>query len=73
VVIGMLLDWARQEPRCMWLLPGDVVADNARNQGPNYVLRPSIAANSKDRWRDYRFETYEKLAERLIFLLEQGL
>ena len=71
VVVGMLFDWQTQEPRCMWLLPTNVVAANARTQGANYVLRPSIAPDTKDRWRPYRCGGFAELVDKLIHLLEQ--
>ena len=71
-VIGMLFDWERQDPRFMWVLPADVVAANARSSGPNYVLRPSIARNSRDRWRAHRCEDFYALVERLVQLLQCG-
>jgi len=72
VVVAMLFDWETQEPRCMWLLPAAAVAANTRTQGANYVLRPSIAPDSRDRWRPYRCEDFDTLVERLIELLETG-
>jgi len=72
VVIAMLFDWDEQEPRCMWLLPGDVVAKKASGRGDNYVLRPSIAPTSNDKWRQFRCKTFEKLVLRLILLLEES-
>jgi len=70
VVIGILFDWEKLEPRCMWLLPSEVVVKKARRQGKNYVLRPSIAPTSKDQWRPYRFDDFEQLTKRLVQLLE---
>jgi len=70
VVIAMLFDWDKQEPRCMWLLPGDVISAGAQGPGDKYVLQPSIAPNSNDKWRPFRCKTFEELASRLIALLE---
>ncbi len=70
-VIAMLFDWDKQEPGCMWLLPGDYVAAKAAGRGNYYVLQPSIAENSNDKWRQFRCETFEKLVHRLISLIEE--
>ncbi len=72
VVIAMLFDWDRQEPRCLWLLPGEAVTGKAAGRGSNYVLRPSIGPDSHDRWRPYRCESFSALVEGLIELLETG-
>jgi len=69
VVIAMLFDWDKQEPRCMWLLPGGVISQGAQGRGYRYVLQPSIAPDSKDKWRRFRCETFEKLVQRLVSLL----
>lgn len=71
VVIAMLFDWDKQEPGCMWLLPGDVISERARGGGDKYVLQPSIAPTSNDKWRPFRCKTFEELASRLISLLEE--
>lgn len=71
VVIAMLFDWDKQEPGCMWLLPGDYVAAKAAGRRNYYILQPSIAENSRDKWRQFRCETFEELVQRLISLLEE--
>ncbi|MCK4284001.1 MAG: hypothetical protein KAX44_06760 [Candidatus Brocadiae bacterium] len=71
VVIAMLFDWKGQAPRCMWLLPGDVVAEKAAGRGRIHVLRPSVSPTSRDKWRPYRCEGFNVLVERLIELLER--
>ena len=44
VVIGMLFDWQKQQPRYMWLLPANVITEKARSGESSYVVRASIAA-----------------------------
>jgi hypothetical protein len=70
VVVAMLLDWGEQKPRVMWLLPNEVVAREARSSGGNYVLRPSKAPESQDKWTQFRCASFEELAQRLVILLE---
>jgi len=70
VVLCMLFDWETQKPGCMWFLPAEVVTEKARDQGPNYVLRPSIAAASKDRWSAYRCHDFADLVHRMVNLVD---
>ena len=72
VVVAMLFDWNKQQPRAMWLLPNEVLGRQARNSGSNHVLRPSIAAESRDRWTRFRCTSFKELARRLVILLETG-
>lgn len=65
VVVAMLFDWETQQPRCIWLLPANAVARNARTQRANYVLRPSIAPHSRDQWTPYRCNDFGELAKKL--------
>jgi len=49
-----------------WFLPLSLVPDLARSSGDKWVLRPSSAANSTDRFVDFRCATAELLAERIV-------
>jgi len=72
MVLGMFFDWQSQQPRWMWLLPGDAIAAEATDHGIHYVLTPSMDVNTHDKWKQYRFNCFDELVRRLMDTLERS-
>lgn len=53
-----------------WFVPMDILPKLARGGGEEWVIRPSKAEKSRDRYTPYRCHTINELAERIIRICE---
>lgn len=64
-IICTLIDASSNVPSCSWLIPSVAFGRGAMWSAKKLVIRPSVAAASRDRWSAYRCLTATALVRRV--------
>lgn len=70
-LVGGLLNESLTQFECTWLIPMAELSTVGNNKTTKWVIRPSKAQDSKDRYVQYRCRTIDELAKRIISLCEE--
>lgn len=65
LILCCLIDPVTYVPKASWCIPSGAFARGARTSAKKLVIRPSIAADSRDRWARYRCLSTSALVRRI--------
>ena len=72
-LVAVLLSEDLSYIECSWFIPMKAVISGARKGNGKFVIRPSRSSQSKDRFTQFRCESVQVLAHRVIAVLDENV
>lgn len=70
-VVGVLLEKGMHTVERAWLFPMNKIPKISQNKKDKYVMRPSKALSTKDKYSSFQCENMEEVARRMIDILDK--